>query len=192
MEPQAREAVAQLTVAVGRPMVHDLRSMCDAVSYVVKNGVEWRALPVHVTDREAVYAFARLGELERHLGDGVIEAIVDAALGKGRLRRRQRRRIMSYPLGHSHTRAPPPLSPKQTRRQEQNTGASTSRHATNTLKSLVQACSPCPGSPGHLLDQHRDLGIERLASSLVTIGPAPADQSPVPAQPGNHLPQVCS
>jgi Insertion element 4 transposase N-terminal len=42
--------------------------------------------------------FARLGELERHLGDGVIEAIVDAALKQGRLRRRERRRIMSYPL----------------------------------------------------------------------------------------------
>ena len=41
----------------------------------------------------------RLGELEAHLGDGVIEAVVDAALEKGRLRpRRQRRRIMSYPL----------------------------------------------------------------------------------------------
>ena len=40
----------------------------------------------------------RLGELERHLGDGVIEVIVDAALEKGRLRRRERRRIMSYPL----------------------------------------------------------------------------------------------
>jgi hypothetical protein len=40
----------------------------------------------------------RLGELERHLGDGVIEAVVGAALAKGRLRRRQRRRLMSYPL----------------------------------------------------------------------------------------------
>jgi hypothetical protein len=40
----------------------------------------------------------RLGELERHLGDGVIEAAVDAASGAGRLRPRQRRRIMSYPL----------------------------------------------------------------------------------------------
>jgi len=40
----------------------------------------------------------RLGELERHLGDGVIEAVVEAALEKGRLKRRQRRRIMSYPL----------------------------------------------------------------------------------------------
>ncbi len=40
----------------------------------------------------------RLGELERHLGDGVIEAIVDAELAKGRLKKRERRRIMSYPL----------------------------------------------------------------------------------------------
>jgi hypothetical protein len=40
----------------------------------------------------------RPGELERHLGDGVIEAIVDAELGKRRLKPRQRRRIMSYPL----------------------------------------------------------------------------------------------
>ena len=42
--------------------------------------------------------FVRLGELERHLGDGVIEEIVAAALAQGRLRKRQRRRIMSYPL----------------------------------------------------------------------------------------------
>ena len=40
----------------------------------------------------------RLGELERHLGDGVIEAIVDTAVQAGRLKRRQRRRLMSYPL----------------------------------------------------------------------------------------------
>jgi hypothetical protein len=42
--------------------------------------------------------FVRLGELERHLGDGVIEEIVAAALAQGRLRKRERRRIMSYPL----------------------------------------------------------------------------------------------
>ena len=40
----------------------------------------------------------RLGELERHLGDGVIEAAVDAAAAEGRLKPRQRRRLMSYPL----------------------------------------------------------------------------------------------
>lgn len=42
--------------------------------------------------------FARLGELERHLGDGVVEAIAGAALEAGRLRKRDRRRLMSYPL----------------------------------------------------------------------------------------------
>jgi hypothetical protein len=36
--------------------------------------------------------------LERHLGDGVIEAIVDTAVAQGRLKRRERRRLMSYPL----------------------------------------------------------------------------------------------
>ncbi len=40
----------------------------------------------------------RLGELEAYLGDGVIEAIVDTAVAQGRLKPRQRRRIMSYPL----------------------------------------------------------------------------------------------
>ena len=40
----------------------------------------------------------RLGELEAHLGDGVIEAAVDAPVAAGRLKPRQRRRIMSYPL----------------------------------------------------------------------------------------------
>jgi hypothetical protein len=40
----------------------------------------------------------RLGGLEAHLGDGVIEAIADKALRAGRLRPRERRRLMSYPL----------------------------------------------------------------------------------------------
>jgi transposase len=57
LEPRAREVMKELTAAVGRPMVHDLRAMCDAVSYVVKNGVEWRALPVDFPPWEAVYAF---------------------------------------------------------------------------------------------------------------------------------------
>jgi transposase len=47
----------ELTAAVGRPMTHDLRAMCDAVGYVVKNGIEWRALPVDFPPWEAVYAF---------------------------------------------------------------------------------------------------------------------------------------
>jgi hypothetical protein len=40
----------------------------------------------------------RLGELEAHLGDGVIEAITERALRNGRLRPRERRRLLSYPM----------------------------------------------------------------------------------------------
>lgn len=57
LEPRAREVMAELTIAVGRPMVHDLRAMCDAVAYVARNGIEWRALPVDFPPWEAVYAF---------------------------------------------------------------------------------------------------------------------------------------
>jgi transposase len=57
LEPRAREVMTELIIAVGRPMVHDLRAMCDAVAYVVRNGIEWRALPVDFPPWEAAYAF---------------------------------------------------------------------------------------------------------------------------------------
>jgi transposase len=57
LEPRAREVMAELVIAAGRPMVHDLRAVCDAVSYVVRNGIEWRALPVDFPPWQAVYAF---------------------------------------------------------------------------------------------------------------------------------------
>ncbi|MGH3410002.1 MAG: hypothetical protein ACRDRJ_47035 [Streptosporangiaceae bacterium] len=40
----------------------------------------------------------RLGGLEAHLGDGVIEKIAEKAVRNGRLPLRERRRLMSYPL----------------------------------------------------------------------------------------------
>ena len=46
LEPQARAVMDEIRRAAGRPMVHDLRAMLDAVGYVVRNGIEWRALPV--------------------------------------------------------------------------------------------------------------------------------------------------
>jgi transposase len=71
LEPRAREVMQGLTVAVGRPMVHDLRAMCDAVAYVVRNGIEWRALPVDFPPWEAVYAF-----WERWNGRGLPLALI--------------------------------------------------------------------------------------------------------------------
>jgi len=57
LEPRARQVMAELTVAVGRPMTHDLRAMCDAIAYVVRNGIEWRAVPVDFPPWSSVYKF---------------------------------------------------------------------------------------------------------------------------------------
>jgi hypothetical protein len=42
--------------------------------------------------------FVRLGELERHAGEGVVEALAERAVTDGRIPAPQRRRIMSLPL----------------------------------------------------------------------------------------------
>jgi transposase len=57
LEPQATEIMRELVRALGRPMVHDLRAMCDAVAYVVRNGIEWRAMPVDFPPWGSVYEF---------------------------------------------------------------------------------------------------------------------------------------
>jgi transposase len=57
LEPQARSVMRDLVRAQGRPMGHDLRAMCDAIAYVVRNGIEWRALPVDFPPWDSVYAF---------------------------------------------------------------------------------------------------------------------------------------
>lgn len=59
LEPQARDLMRELVRAQGRPMAHDLRAMCDAVAYVVRNGIEWRALPVDFPPWDSVYEFYR-------------------------------------------------------------------------------------------------------------------------------------
>jgi transposase len=76
--------MAELTVAAGRPMVHDLRAMCDAVAYVVRNGIEWRALPADFPPWQAVYAF-----YERWNNRGLPQAV--AARLRESLRARQGR-----------------------------------------------------------------------------------------------------
>jgi transposase len=57
LRPEAEAVMAELRRAVGRPMEHELRGMVDALFYVVRNGIEWRALPVDFPPWEAVYAF---------------------------------------------------------------------------------------------------------------------------------------
>lgn len=57
LEPRARAVMAEMSRAGGRPMVHDLRAMLDAVGYVTRYGIEWRALPADFPPWQAVFAF---------------------------------------------------------------------------------------------------------------------------------------
>lgn len=84
LEPVVSAVMAELVQVSGRPMVHDLRAMADAVFYVVRNGVEWRALPVDFPPHAAVYKF-----FERWGQRGLPEALVHRL--RGRLRVHQGR-----------------------------------------------------------------------------------------------------
>ncbi|WP_435889237.1 transposase [Streptosporangium canum] len=57
---------------MGGPMVHDLRATLDAIGYVTRYGIEWRAVPVDCPPHEAVCAFflrwSRRGLPERLAG----------------------------------------------------------------------------------------------------------------------------
>ncbi len=56
--PEAEALMAELRRGRdGRPMSHDPRAMVDAIRYVTKYAVQWRALPVDFPPWEAVYAF---------------------------------------------------------------------------------------------------------------------------------------
>jgi transposase len=57
LEPQARAVMKELVIAAGRPMTHDLRAMVDAIAYVTRNGIEWRAMPADFPPWDSVYAF---------------------------------------------------------------------------------------------------------------------------------------
>jgi transposase len=81
LEPEARQVMDEIRRASGRPMVHDLRAMVDAVGYVVRNGIEWRALPVDFPPWEAAYAF-----FQRWSQRGLPQRLVERL--RGRLRER--------------------------------------------------------------------------------------------------------
>jgi transposase len=78
--PQAQAVMAELRRSpAGRPMEHDLRAVLDAIGYVTRYGIEWRALPVDFPPWEAVYAF-----FERWNARGLPQGLVDRL--RGRLR----------------------------------------------------------------------------------------------------------
>jgi transposase len=78
LEPRARAVMAELSRSSGRPMLHDLRAMLDAVGYVTRYGIEWRALPADFPPWEAVFAFFNRWSargLPARLVDGLRERI---------------------------------------------------------------------------------------------------------------------
>ena len=79
LRPEAEQVMAELRRATGRPMVHDLRAMVDAIGYVVRNSIEWRALPIDFPPWDAVYAF-----FQRWSQRGLPQRLTDRL--RGRLR----------------------------------------------------------------------------------------------------------
>jgi transposase len=84
LRPEAERVMAELRQSAGRPIVHELRAVLDAVFYVVRNGIEWRALPVDFPPWDAVYAF-----FQRWSQRGLPQQLVDRL--RHRLRVRARR-----------------------------------------------------------------------------------------------------
>jgi transposase len=84
LRPEAERVMAELRQATGRPMVHELRAVLDAVFYVVRNGIEWRAMPADFPPWDAVYAF-----FQRWSQRGLPQRLVDRL--RHRLRVRARR-----------------------------------------------------------------------------------------------------
>jgi transposase len=80
LRPEAQAVMVELRCGPGgRPMEHDLRAMLDAIRYVTRYGIEWRALPVDFPPWEAVYAF-----FQRWNARGLPQGLVDRL--RGRLR----------------------------------------------------------------------------------------------------------
>ena len=80
LRPEAEAVMAELRRGpAGRPREHDLRAVFDAIGYVTRYGIEWRALPVDFPSWEAVYAFF-LRWNERGLPQGLVDRL------RGRLR----------------------------------------------------------------------------------------------------------
>jgi transposase len=78
LRPEAEVVMAELRKGPGgAPMRHDLRAMLDAIGYVTRYGIEWRALPVDFPPWQAVYAF-----FERWSARGLPERLVDRLRGR--------------------------------------------------------------------------------------------------------------
>jgi transposase len=73
LRPEVEAVMAELRRGPGgRAMVHDLRAVVDAIGYITRYGIEWRALPADFPPWRAVYAF-----FERWSQRGMPQRLVD-------------------------------------------------------------------------------------------------------------------
>jgi transposase len=81
LRPEAEAVMAELRKGPGgAPMRHDLRAVLDAIGYVTRYGIEWRAMPVDFPPWPAVYAF-----FERWSERGMPQRLVDRLRGRIRI-----------------------------------------------------------------------------------------------------------
>lgn len=77
----ARAVMDELRKGPGGPsMSHELRAMLDAIGYVTRYGIEWRALPADFPPWTAVYAF-----FERWSKRGLPHRLADRLRGRIRI-----------------------------------------------------------------------------------------------------------
>jgi transposase len=103
LRPEAERVMAELRQAAGRPMVHDLRAVLDAVFYVVRNGIEWRAMPVDFPPWDAVYAF-----FQRWSQRGLPQQLVDRLRHRLRVRARRDAQPSAAVIDSQSVRPPTP------------------------------------------------------------------------------------
>jgi transposase len=81
LAPEARAVMTELRKSpAGAPMKHDLRAVLDAIGYLTRYGIEWRALPADFPSWEAVYAF-----FERWSERGLPRRLADRLRGRIRI-----------------------------------------------------------------------------------------------------------
>lgn len=81
LRPEAEAVMAELRNGPGGGvMKHDLRAMLDAIGYLTRYGIEWRALPVDFPPWPAAYAF-----FARWSQRGLPERLVDRLRGRIRV-----------------------------------------------------------------------------------------------------------
>ena len=164
LAPQARAVMAELRQGPGgRPMAHRLRVVVDAIRYLVRYGVEWRALPADFPPWQAVYAF-----FERWAARGLPQRVVDRLRGQLRVgagapncRPRGDRLPVGQGRGHGRGRD------QRIRRREEDQGPQAAHRGGQhrwLLAVLVTAASVQDRDGGHRL-----LALLRERFSTITL-----------------------